>query len=291
MFNMPNWPTFITGVSADKLFDGTRFSYRFPNGFTMNFNISQNPSNEYWRDLLQKYDEASSFDPRIELTIEFCITYHISIQQPRNVKEIFGSKISQFFSVPEEVKAFFKYRHILPIFNQIESLKSELLTSESAIQRLSELLKSGEDDFNDLADEFERLKKELGELESKFDEADKKSKALTNLFNANSEVSALFGEQAVIMDGFWTLLSEHESRRNLFSEQVTAMKQFLSKKEKTVSERQKAIVSNKRELEAQLEQQKQLEVSLQQAKTNFLSELEKLEPKVIPQKFNNILKD
>jgi len=93
--------------TIDPKFDGTTFRTTLSDGTQRSFNISHNPPQSYWREVLKKYEEAKKYDETIDFSIAFCIAYHNWLTKTETVKPVFGFSIQLNFPVPENVQRFF----------------------------------------------------------------------------------------------------------------------------------------------------------------------------------------
>lgn len=248
--NLPDWWGFIRSV--DKGFDGTFFYVTLLNGTEEKFSVSENPKPEYWYDLLDKFKEARKCDPRITLTIAFCIAYHNAIQKPREKKGIFGQKVSENFPVPQEVTDFFSFRPLFQLWDQVEYLASQLRSSNSDLLSLKDLNESSVTELKEILDNLEAFKQDLANIESEFHKA---------------------------------LSEQNELRWKTFSDQLTDGKKYLSSREKMVFDQKQAIYSIQVKLNKLAQTQRQANSALLEAKKRFLSELSKLGKENVPPKF------
>ena len=281
--NLPNWWDFI--LSVDERYDGTFFYVTLLNGTEEKFSVSENPKPEYWDDLLDKFKEARKCDPRITLTIAFCIAYHNAIQKPRGNKGIFGWKVSENFPVPQEVTDFFSFRPLFQLWDQVESLASQLRSSNSDLLSLKDLNESSVTELKELRDDLEAFKQDLANIESEFHKADRRLTALKDLLKANHEVTDLFGEQTIFKPEFSDLMEQNELRWKTFSDQLSAGRKNLSSRETMVYDQKQAIYSIQVKLNKLAQTQRQANSALLEAKKRFLSELSKLGRENVPPRF------
>jgi hypothetical protein len=282
----PSWIEFIRNLYPN--FNGTTFSHTFPDGRKLGFNVSRNPDPVYWDDLMKKYKEAIAYDPKIQLTIGFCIDYHRWIQQPLKVKEIFGQKISNSFPVPEEVTNFFKFRDVFQLCKPIQSITHKLQSVESETRRLKDLLELSVAVLKELRDEVESLKRELADIQTNFQKADKNLTALKKLLEANSGVTALFGENlAVISPEVSSLMEKDEFRRRAFLDQMTDLNHRISSRESMVFDQNRSILSIQEQLDKQVHAETRLKSDLLEAKNLFFDKLKKIGRENIPPEFRH----
>lgn len=270
--------TFLSFMrQIDGEFNGTSFSYSFPSG-TRKFNISYCPPSQYWDDVLEKHKEAMSYDTSIKLDIPFCIAYHSKMQKPKHVKEVFGFKIGEAFLVPPNVHYYFKFCTVFQLDKKAESLTSTLNSVNSAIFESNVCLGSSNSYLLELLADVEQLQRDFAEIQSKFDEADQRAKALTNLEEASRKVSSLFGSVlAVLQPEFFSVKQDCENSIKIFSDHICALKALISDKDRMVFDQRHGIAQIEGNLRAQVQKKKETESALHGTKQQIFCELSKLE--------------
>ena len=231
----PNFWTFMSTIYVK--FNGTYFEF---NGKP--YNVSRH-NDELWNEMLKEHKLAESIDPTIAFDIPFCIGYQKAFLTPVS-QIIFGCFIEVAFPVPKNVQDFFKYRTVLQSDQKAGLLSSQLQDLSSKITELEALLARSLDYQQQLVAEVEQLRRDLSDLGSEFQEADKRVKALTNLMNATCEVKSLLGEAlAVLQPNFFPVAQDCENKLRIYSDQMRDLKAHISGKDRMLSEQSAAIAT------------------------------------------------
>lgn len=271
-------------------FNGTSFDFTLPSGKVERFNVSYCPNIRYWIDLTNKFEEARQYNQSIQLDIPFCIGYHKEIQS--GVKEVFGWNIKIHFPVPQNVQDFFKFRTVLQLDKDAQSLTSKLQTLQSAISELNDCLGSSKAYLLQLLTEVEQLRRDLAEIQSKFHEADERVRALTNLEEASRKVSSLFGSVlTVLQPEFFSEMQASECSRKIFFEQMSALENYLFEKDRMVLDQREGIASFEASLRAQSQTQRENESAFSKIKQQIFCELSKLELENLPPTFTKYVEE
>jgi hypothetical protein len=270
----PDFRTFMTGICPS--FNGTSFIY---NGKRLN--VSRH-NNALWEKMLKEYESANLSDPTIVFDIPFCIAYQNAFKT-RVSEEIFGCNVKGAFPVPENVHNFFKYRTVLQSDQKAELLLSQLQDLSSQITELEDLLARTFDNQQQLVTEVEELRKDFSELLLKFQEADKRVKALTNLMNGTREVNSLFGEElTVLLPNFFSVAQVCEREARIYSDQIRVLKEHISGKDRILSEQSAAIAAIQTNLRHKRMKQRETESDLRKTQNEIYQELSKFEGDVLP---------
>ena len=137
---------------------------------------------------------------------------------------LFDQGLTEKFPVPPEVIEYFKYIEVKPLCNEVKSLelKLELLERDrTEIKRLKDLTGLIVESFNEISAEVQELQKDLANIESIFQEEDKRFTVLRNLLEANQEVTEHFGELAVIKQGFFPLFEKSSAVRKIYFDETS----------------------------------------------------------------------
>ena len=132
---------------------------------------------------------------------------------------LFDQGLTEKFPVPPEVIEYFKNIEVKPLCNEVKSLelKLELLERDrTEIKRLKDLTDLIVESFNEISAEVQELQKDLANIESIFQEEDKRFTVLRNLLEANREVTKHFGELAVIKQEFFSLFEQSGAVRKIY---------------------------------------------------------------------------
>jgi len=270
---------FISGLT--KSFNGTAFSYTFPDGKVQQFNVSRhNP--ELFEKIIESYKDATSFDSTIIFGIPFCLAYQVK-HKTKDQEKIFGREVSVAFPVPKNVQDYFKFRTVLQLDQKASLHSSKLEDLSSQIAQLKALLASSLDYRQVLVADVDELRRGLSDLQSKFNEADQQVRVLGNLMAANSEAISLFGKKlAVLQPDFSSVLQDCESKLRIYTEQVRALIELISGKEKMLSEQCAAIATIETNLRKKVVEQNETESALRSMQMEIFQELSKFRQDVLP---------
>jgi DNA repair exonuclease SbcCD ATPase subunit len=285
----PSFREFIEDISEE--FDGTSFQITCPDGKVRRFNVSQCANGLYWDDVTKKFEEAKKYDSSIKLDIPFCIAYHVEIQ-PNHVKEVFGWKIQIYFPVPQNVQKFFKYRTVLQLDKKAKSLTLELQSENSAISELNNRLGSSKSYLLELIAEVEQFRRDLAEIQSNFHKADEQLTALTNLEEASRKVSSLFRtELSVLRPEFFTVMQDCKKRLEIYSDQMCALKNHISGKDKMVSDQRDGVALIEANLRTQAQKQNETKSALLTTRQKIYQELSSFEGDDLPHQLRKYVEE
>lgn len=282
-------------------FDGTRITLgddiTCPNGVVLflkgtRLNVARNPDYLHSNYLLNLLDQAKNFDKSIQFSIPFCMLFSENCKcGSAACLPLFDQSIAEKFPVPQEVLDFFKFLKVEPLCNKVESLGLKLERFSTEKEMLKESLSSLTESSNEISAEVLELRKDLDNIVSIFNEADKRFTVLRNLLEANREVTELFGELAVINPEFFPLFEKSGANRNIYFDQMIALTKHLSSREKIALEEKQAIILHEKKLEEQVNAEKQAKIAFFEAKKQLLSKLTQLGPVKIPARFSRFLED
>jgi prefoldin subunit 5 len=271
---VPNFSAFMRTI--DSKFTGTPFEFK-----GKKYNVSRH-NDELWSKISEAYKYARMNDPTIVFGIPFCIGYQNAMHTPDSQK-IFGRCIGEEFPVPKNVQEYFKFCTVLQLDKKAESLASTLNSVNSAIFESNVCLGSSNSYLQELLADVEQLQRDFAEIQSKFDEADQRAKALTNLEEASRKVSSLFGSVlAVLQPEFFSVKQDCENSIKIFSDQICALKALISDKDKMVFDQRHGIAQIEGNLRAQVQKKKETESALHGTKQQIFCELSKLESCSLP---------
>jgi len=270
----PDFWDFMRGIYP--LFAGTYFIFN-----EKGYNVSRR-NDELWIKMLKEHERAKSIDDTIAFDIPFCIAYQNAFNT-LVCEEIFGWSVKEAFHVPKNVQDFFKYRTVLQSDQKAGVLSSGLQDLSSKITELKALLERSLDYQQQLVAEVEQFRRDLSDLGSKFQEADKRVKALTNLMNATREVKSLFGRDlAVLQPDFFPVAQDCEKNLRIYSDQMRNLKAHMSGKDMMLSEQSAAIAQIDANLRALYLKQREAESNLRGTRKEIFQELSRFEGDVLP---------
>jgi len=245
--------------------------------FTVNgkkYSISRQ-NNALWNSILKEYRTAVLIDFTLILDIPFCIAYQVTHNTPEN-QQLFGFDIRVAFPIPKNVQDYFKFRTVLQLDQKASSHSSRLQDLSSQIAQLKALLASSLDYRQELVADIDELRRDLSDLQSEFNKANKRVSVLRNLMGANSEANSLFGrELAVLQPDFSSVLQDCETNLRIYSGQVRALRELISGKENMLSEQCAAIATIETNLRKHVVEQNETESALHSMQIEIFQELSK----------------
>ena len=280
---VPNFSAFMRTI--DSKFTGTPFEFK-----GKKYNVSRH-NDELWSKISEAYKYARMNDPTIAFGIPFCIGYQNAMHTPDSQK-IFGRCIGEEFPVPKNVQEYFKFCTVLQLDKKAESLTSTLKSVNSAIFESNVCLGSSNSYLLELLADVEQLHRDFAEIQSKFDEADQRAKALTNLEEASRKVSSLFGSDLdVLQPEFFSVKKDCENRIKIFSDQICALKALISDKDRMVFDQRHGIAQIEGNLRAQVQKKKETESALLDTRQKIFQELSSFERDVLPRQLHKYVEE
>ena len=278
-------PSFLEFMSEKtKKFDKTSFWLVVGGTELGPFNVARNPQASYWESLLKTFEVAVRYDPTIELSIAFCIQYHLSMYGDSSWanNKIFPMKVMQIITIPSNVMRFFQFLPVKELYDRVEKVKSEIESSNLKLGSLTNLEETVGASVKEISDEIAQLQLEMGQNQIDFEKVKDDFAALKRLELAFTEVKDRLKGRVERLEvsssfSFLELMADtQEKRDSLFQK----LKVFSEKKQEASMKQQelKSLQETKQSLLDYLEKAKK---DLVKVKKDFLSSFELLYPLTI----------
>jgi len=278
----PSFPEFMSKTT--KRFDGTSFWLVVGGTELGPFNVARNPQYSYWEKLLKTFEVAGSYEPTIELSIGFCIQYHLSMYSDSSWanNKIFPMKVMQIITIPSNVMRFFHFLPVKELYDRFEKLKSEIESSNSKLGSLTNLEETVGASVKKISDEIAQLQLEMGQNQIDFEKVKEDFAALKRLELAFTEVKDRLKGRVDRLEvssafSFLEIMADTQKKRDSLSQKLKAF----SEKNQDASIKKQELTSLQETKQSLLDYLGKAKQNLVKVKKDFLSSFEHLYPPTI----------
>jgi uncharacterized small protein (DUF1192 family) len=248
------------------------------------FNIARNPQDHYWNQLLKTFEVAGSYDSTIQLSIGFCIQYHLSMYSDSSWanNKIFPMKVMQIITIPSNVMRFFQFLPVKELYDRFEKLKSEIESSNSKLGSLTNLEEMVGASVKEISNEIAQLQLEMEIVQLEFVRATSDLEAFRKLERAREEVNKRLQKQVVRLE-VSTDISFSELMENTEKTKISSFEklEYFSKKKRDASTKNLELSLIRQEIQSLLDYLGKAKQNLVKVKKDFLSSFEHLYPPTI----------